>query len=277
MARHNKKRNVGLIYEQLIYHLSKALVENDEKTIDGIKNIIQNRFKRGTELYKEFRLFNALVKTSSVTEQIAFRIIDEAKSASIDHDRKALDREKSLLIKDINHNLNNKDFYNRKVENYQVYASAQQLFNTWRSKDSNISEIASHESTIQKWLMRECTEKDLDKHITHNVNDLTVKIMQEKLQSRYNTSFSGRQSEIIKLYCEGKSDKLHQAMKDISKDVQRLIEKYQKVSNDKFLIERVIQTRKMISEVTFSNDADSVSKIMLLDQLSNELRGMTNV
>lgn len=277
MARHNKKRNVGLIYEQLVYHLSKAVVENDKNTVNTVKRIITRRFKEGTELYKEFRLFNALVKTGNASEQLAFRIIDEAKKASVDHDRKKLDREKSLLIKEINHNLNNKDFYNKRVENYQVYASAQQLFNAWRKSDSNISDVALHESTIQKWLMRTVDEADLNEHVTKNVNDLTVKIMQEKLQTRYGSTFSDRQAKIVRLYCEGNFDELESTMHEVQNDVQRLIKKYKKGSQDKFLLERIEKTNTVIVESSFSRDADSVSKMMLLDQLSNELKGMTDV
>lgn len=277
MARHNKKRNVGLIYEQLVYHLSKAVVEDDKKTVKVVKNIIRNRFKPGTELYKEFRLFNALVKTGNASEQLAFRIIDEAKKASLDHDRKKLDREKSLLIKEINHNLDNKNFYNKKVDNYQVYASAQQLFNAWRTNSQDISAVALHETTIQNWLTREVNPVQLDEHLTENVNDLTVKIMQEKLQSRYGTSFSDRQAKMFRLYCEGNFDELAETMQEIQLDVSQLVRKYKKVSSDKFLLERVEKTSTVITESSFSNDIDSVSKMMLLDQLSNELRGMTDV
>jgi len=277
MARHNKKRNVGLIYEQLIYHLSKSIVENDESTTNIIKNIIHDRFRKGTELYKEFRLFNALVKTNNSTEQLAFRIIDEAKKASLNHNANKLDREKSLLIRDINHKLNDKNFYNKKIENYQVYASAQQLFNSWRSTDSNISQIALHESTIQNWLMREGASTDLNRHVTQNVNDLTVSIMQEKLQARYGSTFSDRQAEIIRLYCEGKASELKEQMTLIQKDVKVLIEKYQKMSGDQFLLEKVTKTRDVIIDTNFSHDIDSVSRIMMLDQLTNELKGMTNV
>ena len=70
MARHNKKRNVGLIYELLIRRLSRAVVEQDNSKIRTVKQIINTRFKPGTELYKEFRLFNAITSTNSVSDQI---------------------------------------------------------------------------------------------------------------------------------------------------------------------------------------------------------------
>ena len=43
---HNKKRNVGIIYEQLVFRLSKALVENDKKTFEDTKTLIKRYFKK---------------------------------------------------------------------------------------------------------------------------------------------------------------------------------------------------------------------------------------
>ena len=101
--------------------------------------------------------------------------------------------------------------------------------------------------------------------------------MQEKLQSKYGSSFSERQSKIVQLYCEGRTDELKQSMEQIQKEVSALTKKYQKMHNDKFLLERVMLTENVVSNTEFSNTADSVSKIMLLDQLANELKGITNV
>ena len=58
--KHNKKRNIGIIYELLLRHMSHALIEGNKKQIKEATNIIERRFNKKSELYKEFRLFNAL-------------------------------------------------------------------------------------------------------------------------------------------------------------------------------------------------------------------------
>ena len=60
--KHNKKRNVGIIYELLLKHISTKLLEGNKKDAKIATRLIEKHFKKGTELYKEFRLFNALVK-----------------------------------------------------------------------------------------------------------------------------------------------------------------------------------------------------------------------
>ena len=61
--KHNKKRNVGLIYELLLRHLSSRIIVNDKKGAKIATAILEKHFSKGSELYKEFRLFNALAKS----------------------------------------------------------------------------------------------------------------------------------------------------------------------------------------------------------------------
>ncbi len=277
MARHNKKRNVGLIYELLIQRLSRAIVENDKKKVTIIQGIIKNRFKKGTELYKEFRLFNALVTTSGASEQLAYRILNEAQIASRDHDGKLLDREKSLLIKDVNHKLNEANFYNTKVKNYPVYASAQQLFNGWRGADLGIAEIAKHEMTVHSWLVR-CDDKtSIEDHKTPHVNNLTFNVMQEKFEKKYGSSLTGEQSELLRLYCEGNQAGLVACSREISRQLSRQIAKYKKNSRDNFLVEKVNRVNAAINDQELSTDINDVSKMMTMAQLLAEIREFTNV
>ena len=57
---HNKKRNIGLIFEQLVQASSESLIQSNNKKTKVVLSIINEHFCVGTELYKEFRLFNAL-------------------------------------------------------------------------------------------------------------------------------------------------------------------------------------------------------------------------
>ena len=79
---HNKKRNVGIIYELLLRSVSDALIEGKTKKAQNTLDIIQKRFDKSTELYKEFRLFNALAKSTVSNSAIAAAILNEAKSAA---------------------------------------------------------------------------------------------------------------------------------------------------------------------------------------------------
>ena len=270
MARHNKKRNVGLIYELLVRRLSHAIVEGDKKTAAVVKKILVDRFKAGTELYKEFRLFNAIVKTGGLTEQLAFRVIDEAKSAASDHEPTKLSREKSLLIKDINYRINESNFYDSYVDNYPVYASTQQLLNAWRGKQHDIHESAMHEKTVHSWLTRSVVEKTLDDERTPAVNDITLRIMKEKLEKKYANQLNETQLKIIKAYATN-DPTVSTLIQETVDAAQRKIDKYVKGSADPFLAEKVKSVKATLSEQKLVRDADSVSRALTLQQLATEL------
>ena len=119
---HNKKRNVGIIYEQLVLRLSQALVENDKKTFVDTKKIIKKYFAKNTELYKEHRLINSLAVTSISDTSIIPAILEEVKKASWRIKNRKLDHEKSKLIRAINETFG-KSFYSTRVPNYRDLAT----------------------------------------------------------------------------------------------------------------------------------------------------------
>jgi hypothetical protein len=76
---HNKKRNVGIIYELLLRSISSFLIEGKTSEAQVVCNILDKRFSSDTELYKEFRLFNALANSTVSDTSVAAGILSEAK------------------------------------------------------------------------------------------------------------------------------------------------------------------------------------------------------
>jgi len=79
MTKHNKKRNVGIIYELFTRHISSLVIEGKKREVKKATKILERRFRKGTELYKEFRLFNALVNASVSSQDKAVIIVENAK------------------------------------------------------------------------------------------------------------------------------------------------------------------------------------------------------
>ena len=129
--KHTKRRNIGLIYEFLVRHIIDSVMREDDASAEKAVLIIRKNFKPGTELYREWRLFNAVVKTRGVDETMANAIIRETRHAVRKYDRTKLDTEKTRLIHEINHTLG-QDVYDRPVSDYRFFATVQTLFNDWR-------------------------------------------------------------------------------------------------------------------------------------------------
>lgn len=273
MSKHNKKRNVGIIYEQLLLSLSKAIVENDETRVRSIKNIINGHFSPGSELYKEFRLFNALIKTHTTSESLASRILEESKNAAREHDAQKLRSEKSLLIKDINHILNDPNFYAQPVSEYRAYATIQTLLNDWRSNSINLGRIVEYEGKVHSMLLTPSkSEKNLQEETDNNVNRLTVKIMNEKFNKKYGAVLNEAQTRIINTYIFENTEYITEEFKSLKENSVNELNEFKKECSNNFLMKKINQVITNIKSLDENkiND-DQVAKFLLISKLRDEI------
>lgn len=272
---HNKKRNVGIIYEQLVRRVSEALVEGDTQTADKVVGILRRHFDRDSQLYREFRLFNALVKTTVPSETLATRILTEAKEAAQDHNATKLRQEKAALIRDINHTLNERDFYKTRVEGYRTYATIQTLLNDWRA-GSRLGRVIDYEQKVHEWLLSEAPSRSIDELRTPGVNPLTVKIMTDKFNQKYGRTLTESQKEIVQEYAFSKSpnrDEIVRGMLTRQKDeLLRGLSSYARECSNKILLEKIPEVKNRITSMDLNEVSDmGISRFLVLAQLGHEI------
>jgi len=274
---HNKKRNVGIIYELLLRHVSDKLIESKNDEAQVALNIVEKYFNESTELYKEFRLFNALAKSTVSSTAVAAAILTEAKNASKRRNYSELDREKSYLIKEINYNIDDDQFYHRRVPDYTMYATIQTLLNEWRRGDlSNLSKVAVYESRIVENLLKEKDTNPQEDKPNSNVDNLVVKILTEKFNKKYNDRLNEEQKEIIKTYVfsisndDGKS--IRKMLDMIKETTVCQIDNLKTTAQSDIILEKISDVRKNIQE-TNSNEINdtTISKFLLVSKLKHEL------
>ena len=274
---HNKKRNVGIIYEQLVRKVSESLVEGDMDRANVVLEILKKNFRKGTELYKEFRLFNALVKTTVSSDSIATRILSEAKAAAQDHDASLLRNEKSRLIKEINHTLDDSGFYSTRISDYRTYATIQTLLNDWRAgSDSDIKRVALYEDKIHSWLTAEKPEQDLDEMKSQDVDKLTVKIMREKFNKRYGNTLTKGQSALIRemVFCKetGDAGPAKAIMKEQKDEVVAQLKTYQRNCTSDYSLKKLPLVLESVSSLDTEDLSDkNVAKFLTTIKLGSEL------
>ena len=276
---HNKKRNTALLYEFLIRTISSSLVEGDKKKSSTALRILRRYFKPGTQLYKEFRLFNALVKTTVSNDSVASSIISEARLAAATIDLETLDREKSLLIRSINHIIKDDNFYDQPVSEYRLYASVQTLLNEWRKPTgtADIVSLANYENQLREWLLAEKKKNDqalLDE--TPGTTRLLMKVMMKKLNEKY-SSLNDDQRDIIRAYAfSTANDDQTTIKKKLEETRKRLVDSIDtyviQKKEDVFLVNKLQEAKStMISESLDVVDDSVVSKFMLYSTLHQEL------
>jgi len=269
---HNKKRNVGIIYEQLLRRTSAFLLENNEDKALQCMKITKKYFKPGSELYREFRLFQALLNTTTRSEPLAVRILEEARRGARMFSQQQLDVEKSKLIREINHTLDDVDFFNQPVKEYRLYATIQTLINDWRkSDDASLVRVTDYEHKLVEWLKKDKgTTPDLDEMVDENVNALSVKLMTEKFEKKWSGKLTHEQASIIKDYVMGRTDVklLESTKRRVNRGLQRLKEN----TNSTILLEKIDDISKQVNGIDITRlDDDTVVKFMQLTQLQQEL------
>lgn len=273
---HNKKRNVGLVVEFITRYISRMLVEGNVDKADAAISILRRHIKPGTELHKEYRLFNALSSVSVSSELIASTITREAREAAKRHDAVKLNGEKSALIREINQRLCDKALYETKVPEYKTYATIQTLLNDWRSENSSPTRVALLEERVIKHLVSERKDIDLSEHINQDIDGLVVKLMTEKFNGRYG-NLSIIQKQIISEYVTPSSDeglRLMGILEGIrSEALETINQKVRDSSLSEYVKEKMLSVREMIINEDLSSPRDgTIIRFLGMSQLVDELK-----
>jgi hypothetical protein len=278
-TKHQKKRNSLLVYEFLVRTISKSLIEDDKKKSRTALKILKRHFKPGSELYKEFRLMNALAKTTVSSDHVAASIIKESKAASTKLDVQKLDREKSILIRNINHVINDEYFYDQHINEYRTYATIQTLLNEWRSEDKDIHRVAQFEDQLMTHLLTK-KEQGEDPTISEDSSGtarLVMKVMTKKLNEKYNGVLNDSQKSIIKAYAYSTASddmsSVKMKLREIKEELIGLVETYSAEVQSNEYIKGKLQEAKttLLTENLDVVDDDTVTRFMLYSHLIEEL------
>lgn len=278
MAKHNKKRNVGIVYELLLRYVSSKLVENKKAEAQIALDIIEKRFDHSTELFKEFRLFKALTTATADDSSIAAAIIQESKAAAKRIDNTKLEAEKGRLIHDINHKINEETFYKASVSDYKIYATIQTLINSWQSDDrSDLAKMVMYEGQlIQRLLEEKIPALVLEEQKTEDTDKLVIKIMTEKLNEKYAGQLTNEQKDIIKNYVfAAASDDMSEFteyLDGIKSNTLSMIAELHTTSDNDIILEKVEEVKNKITSLSTDDIQDStIHRFLQVSSLKDEL------
>lgn len=278
MTKHNKKRNVGIIYELLLRQISRGIIDEDSSASKKAAAILKKHFEPGTQLYREFRLFNALVKTTASSESVASTILSEARMMASSIDRTKLNHEKSKLIQEINHELVRETFYKQWVPDYRMYATIQTLLNDWRKPDDrNLSRMAEYESQVKSWLLQEKVETTIEEQRDPNADKLVVKIMSEKINKKYGKLLNESQREILRSYVLFTSNDdiegLRGYLEELRKDTLDELDNYLLKESNSTLNTKASKVRQDVLSIKTDNITDeTISRFMTIAHLRKTLK-----
>jgi len=274
--KHNKKRNVGIIYELLVRHMSKFLLEEKINDVNKIKKIIENNFNHNTELFKEYQAYKSLMQKEVIGESHAVSLITNAKNVVKNINEARLDRQKSKLIKDINYAFGKK-FYYESIKNYKDLATIQIAINEWKKGLSgNIDQTTALERKIISNMIEKSStqEKQLDEKNAQQSSKLVMEIMTKKINEKYKNLSAGQKNIIKKyaFYANQNNDELIKFLKESKKSALVSLNRFKAKNDNDFLKEKIDKVEVRVNSLDENTISDkNIIKFLTVSKLIEEL------
>jgi hypothetical protein len=202
--KHSKFKNTGILFELLVRQVASDTVSGKDSPA---VNLIKNYFSK-TELNKEYKLYQVLVNSTTLTESKAESLINATIELSSRLNRSNLRKEKYNLIKEIREQYDIDEFFKAKINNYSQYAAAYNLIEAHNTSEFiNPADVVENKVTLLEHISRKSVDK---KQVSDRVMEeysgmdkgtriLVYKIMLEKFNEKYN-ELSPSQKTILKEY-----------------------------------------------------------------------------
>ena len=201
---HSKYKNTGILFELLIRQITNDTLDSKDSQAT---NILKKYFVK-TELGREYKLYETLLKKTSLTETKANIITNTLLDSSKSLNRGVIKRQKYNLIKEIQNHYDLNEFFNHKLPNYKVHAAFYTLLEISNSTNQiDPEQIINNKVTILEHLtaaqikatkikdevMNEFEKSDKD------VRFIAYKMLLENFNVKYDTLHTN-QKTILKEY-----------------------------------------------------------------------------
>tara|TARA_R100000951_G_scaffold14396_3_gene11326 strand:+ start:5477 stop:6331 length:855 start_codon:yes stop_codon:yes gene_type:complete len=247
--KHSKYKNTGILFEMLVRKLTSETMTSDKSvTID----IIKKYFGKNTELAKEIKLYNAILKEQFKSEAKALEYIRSLKEAHKKLNKSTLRRERYNLVKEISNNFKLNQISKIRVLNYKLLASAYIIFE-------------NDEADNPKQIM-ECKSNIVDSIITERAQA-------EKQTDTVLEAFKSQSKDHRLLTYELLVDKFNSKYSVLDENQKGLLNKYITNVNDTEALKEYIQTviptikKGLGSHVSHINDAATRIKVERLSEM----------
>jgi len=281
--KHSKVKNTGVLFELLVRQITLEVL-NGDKT-ENAKNIVREFFAAGTELNKELRLYDLLLKEKYNSESKAEMFVDTVSQAHSKLNEIKLSKEKYNLIKQINEKFELEQFLSSPITNYKVLASIYKVFESKKSENYDIKDVFNSKVTlIENIIARPSTKtnkiEDTKLIETYKQQDkdlrlLTYKILVETFNKKY-TNLDSKQKNLLKEYINNISNT--SKFKDyLSIELPNIVSELKTIKSkieDKVTTIKLSETISVLEKMKMGKSVsdNQVSSIMLSYELIKELK-----
>jgi hypothetical protein len=280
IKKHSKYKNTGILFELLVRQVTSDMMSNqDSKSVSIIK-----KFFKGTEMSKEYGLYNTIINAPKLSEGKAESLINVVLEQSKKLQKEKLNKEKYNLIREIKKHYDVENFFKAKIDNYKLSAAIYTLIESTNDRNyTDTKTIVVNKLTILEHVTKELmTESKIEKKAVEefmkedkDIRILAYKILVKKFNTQYNI-LSDDQKQILKEYINNISDtkqlkvflnnKIEQVKSEIEKLVPKIDDKITTIKiNEVLNLIQPISERKSIKE-------DNLVSLMQYYELVKEIK-----
>lgn len=272
--RHSKFKNTGVLFELLVRQIASDTL--NEKNSPAL-SIIKKHFKNGSELSKELKLYQYLVKENFDNSYKAQEFLNIVLSERKKLNEGVLKREKYNLIKTINERFNTSDFFKYRVSNYKSLASIYKLFENsegvspkeWVECKNVILENVTKKPKAERGVNSEYVNESKD------VRLLAYKFLVDKFNEKYRR-LTTEQKSVLRNYINN-VDNSDNLKRFILRESEKLKKEFSKIKiSDKVSAIKLKEVVNLIDGLSNSKIVSENQALGLLryHQLLNELKGI---
>ena len=199
--KHSKYKNPGILFELLVRQITADTLKGDNSpAIDILK-----KFFVKTELGREYKLYETILKSKVLNESRANIFITTALDASKKLNKGQLRNQKYQLIREIKDNYKVEEFFSSKIKNYKQLAALYTLIEGYNSKNiSDTQQLVDNKVTLLEFLTKQEVSEEKKQTLIEEFSDydkdtriLTYKVLLEKFNDKYQ-HLSKEQKQVLK-------------------------------------------------------------------------------
>ena len=281
--KHSKIKNTGILFELLTRQITVDILNGNNS---GAVVLLKKYFSEKTELGREYKLYEFLLKSTYNSENRANSLIDAVISARQKLHNSVLRREKYNLIKEIKETYDVTEFFKSKLPNYKVYASIYKVLQSestpekFDPKETTDSRYSIVEYIVGKKAMINKKSEKLVENYKKQDKDLRLlsyKILVDKFNSKYK-SLNTAQKNLLKEYINNISNtnSLKEFIGNEGKKVKKILAKYVSKVDDKITKIKLNEAVNQVDTLTkgrFIKDKQVIS-LMRYYELIKEIRSV---
>lgn len=234
--KHSKIKNPSILFEILVKKItSDTLSGGDSPAL----NILKKYFV-STELGKEYRLYETLLKYKGLDESRANSILSTIIDSSQKLNRNQLRREKYNLVKELKEHYNIDELLKTKINNYKFYASIYNLLEIYNNPQyTDPKHIIDNKATLLEYITKPIVEEGENKknifeefkEYPKDLRILTYKILLERFNSKHSSNLNPKQKRILKEFINSVDSSPHlrefynSEMLEVGRELKKQIKK----------------------------------------------------